>query len=108
MQAAKQLSIQDIQCEVIDLRVLNPLKIGIVRRSVEKTGRLLAVDGGWSSCGLTSEVITKTLENMNLKLLKKNPQRITLVDAPAPTSRVLEKIYYPTVEQVCKKIKAML
>ncbi|MDR2396988.1 MAG: hypothetical protein LBD69_04000 [Puniceicoccales bacterium] len=108
MQAAEQLTLQGIRCEVIDLRVLNPLKIEVVRHSVEKTGRLLVVDGGWTSCGLAAEVIAKTLEAMDLKLLKKNPQRITLVDAPAPTSRALEKIYYPTVEQVCQKVKAML
>ncbi|MDR0647079.1 MAG: hypothetical protein LBF43_01430 [Puniceicoccales bacterium] len=108
MQTAEQLILQGIHCEVIDLRVLNPLKINVVRHSVEKTGRLLVVDGGWSSCGLAAEIIAKTLETMDLKLLKKNPQRITLVDAPAPTSRALESIYYPTVEQICQKVKAML
>jgi hypothetical protein len=28
------------------------------------------------------------------------PIRVTLPDAPAPTSRVLEQIYYPSIETV--------
>jgi pyruvate dehydrogenase E1 component beta subunit len=108
MQAAERLSVNDIECEVIDLRVLAPLKMDKVQRSVEKTGRLLVVDGGWSSCGLASEVITKIMEKIDLKLLKRNPERITLVNAPAPTSRALEAIYYPTITDVCQKVQAML
>lgn len=102
--AAEKLS-GYISCEVMDLRILNPIKLEDVVESVRKTGRFLVVDGGWSSCGIASEVITKVLEQLeDITVLKCVPSRVTLVDAPAPTSCFLESIYYPNVETVCQKI----
>ena len=45
VEVAKKLREQNISCEVIDLRILNPLKIEPVLQSVKKTGRLCVVDG---------------------------------------------------------------
>jgi len=99
----------EVSCEVFDLRILNPMNLQPIIESVRKTGRLLVVDGGWSSCGIAAEVITKVTESLDdIKLLKSAPQRITVKDAPAPTSKYLEQIYYPHVEDVCKKILTMV
>ena len=69
----------------------------------------MVVDGGWSSCGVASEVITEVIENLDsISLLKQAPQRITIKDAPAPTSKYLEQIYYPNVDDVYTKILTML
>lgn len=100
MQACKKLEESNIHAEVIDLRILNPLDPEIIVRSVEKTGRLVAIDGSWKNCGLAGEVIASVLENLHPKSLKEKPCRITLPEVPAPTSRVLEEIYYPTIEQI--------
>ena len=43
-----------------------------------------------------------------LKYLKGKPKRITLPDSPAPTSSVLEKIYYPDENFIFEKIKTMI
>ena len=90
------LAQQGIHAEVIDLRVVNPLDISTIVSSVENTGRLLVVDGGWSPCGLASEVISSVVERLSSTKLKALPARITLPFSPAPTSRVLERTYYPT------------
>jgi pyruvate dehydrogenase E1 component beta subunit len=97
-----------MHAEVVDLRVLNPLDPTAVVASVRKTGRLLVVDGGWSSCGMAAEVIASVAERLPAGALKKAPVRITLPAAPAPTSRVLEATYYPSVETVVAAAGALV
>ncbi|OIR07019.1 acetoin:2,6-dichlorophenolindophenol oxidoreductase subunit beta [mine drainage metagenome] len=86
--------IKGISSDFYDLRILNPLQIDDIIESVNKTGRLLVVDGDWASCGMASEIITSVIEKMNISVMKKAPIRITLPNAPAPTSKVLEDAYY--------------
>jgi hypothetical protein len=38
---------------------------------------------------------------------KARPQRITLPDAPAPTSKPLEKAYYATVQDIVDQVRSM-
>lgn len=96
MQAAEQLQLQGVSAEVIDLRILNPFSPDRIVASVSKTGRLLVVDGGWGPCGIAGEVIASVVERVPPAVIKKSPVRVTLPFSPAPTSRVLEKAYYPT------------
>ncbi|TAK42803.1 MAG: alpha-ketoacid dehydrogenase subunit beta [Betaproteobacteria bacterium] len=99
LDAAIRLAEQDVRAEVVDLRVLNPMNLDVVIESVRRTGRLLAVDGGWRTCGLAGEVIARVSEAIAPREWRAAPKRLTLPDAPAPTSRVLESIYYPGVPQ---------
>jgi len=98
--AAEDLKKNGIGAEVIDLRIINPLERSVLIESVRRTGRLLAVDGDWSTCGLASEVIASVVEKLPPSALKVAPRRLTLPDAPAPTSRPLEKAYYFQKEDV--------
>ncbi|MBF0289408.1 MAG: alpha-ketoacid dehydrogenase subunit beta [SAR324 cluster bacterium] len=107
-QAAEILEFQKVSCEVIDLRVINPFQSDLIIHSVQKTGALCVVDGSWSCCGLAGEVIAQVVEKMNPSSLKKSPCRITLPDAPAPTSRALEVAYYPDVQQIIDTIMQMI
>jgi len=94
--------------EVIDLRVLNPFDAEAIIRSVEKTGVLAVIDGGWKNCGIAGEVISSVVEKISPLKLKKSPLRITLPHCPAPTAGNLEKIYYPTVETILPQVKKLL
>jgi pyruvate/2-oxoglutarate/acetoin dehydrogenase E1 component len=54
LQASEQLAESGVDAEIIDLRCLRPLDFEAVKRSVEKTGRLLVVEeqvhaGGWGA-----------------------------------------------------------
>ena len=62
--------------------------------SVEKTGHLLAIDGGWSNCGMAAEIIAAVSERMSWGKMQSAPTRLNLTDAPAPSSGPLEKSYY--------------
>jgi pyruvate dehydrogenase E1 component beta subunit len=75
---------------------------------VKKTGRLLVIDGGWKNCGIAGEVIASVVEKLSLVDLKSSPQRVTLPDAPAPTSRELEKIYYPDLDKIINISRSIL
>lgn len=100
MDAAASLAKEGIEAEVVDIRVLNPLNPETIIESVARTGRLLAVDGGWKICGFAGEVIATATEALPPRTWKAPPRRITLTDAPAPTSKPLEQAYYTTTEQV--------
>jgi pyruvate dehydrogenase E1 component beta subunit len=108
LQAAEQLEREGCSCEVVDLRVINPLDAGPVVESVAKTGRLVAVDGDWSSCGLAAEVIARAAEALEPRAWKARPARVTLPDAPAPTSKALEARYYPDAADVARAGRALL
>ena len=99
-QAAEELAMRSISVEIVDLRVLNPFDPHLIINSVFKTGRLLVIDNGWRTCGMAGEVIASVIEKLPLDKLLAPPRRITLPDCPAPTSRVLENIYYPTLEHI--------
>jgi pyruvate/2-oxoglutarate/acetoin dehydrogenase E1 component len=100
LKAADALRDAGFSAEVIDLRVIAPLHPETIVESVRKTRRLLVIDGGWSCCGLAGEIIASVVERVPTDTLLKPPVRVTLPEAPAPTSRVLEAIYYPTAEQI--------
>ena len=107
-EASKQLKGENILSEVIDIRVLNPFNADIIVESVMKTKHLLVVDSGWLSSGFSAEIIAKVMEKLPVDCLKKPPVRIALPDASAPTSRVLEKAYYTSVDDVVNAAKNIL
>jgi TPP-dependent pyruvate/acetoin dehydrogenase alpha subunit/pyruvate/2-oxoglutarate/acetoin dehydrogenase E1 component len=107
LQAASLLEAEGISCEVIDLRVINPLRYETILASVNKTRRLCVVDCGWKNCGLGGEIIAGVTEQLELGVLKAKPIRLTLTDAPAPTSKALEDIYYLKKEKIASTIKQM-
>nr|WP_202899813.1 transketolase C-terminal domain-containing protein [Kordiimonas gwangyangensis] len=62
LDAARDLALEGISAEVVDLRSLAPLDRETVLASVRKTGRLLAVDDDHLSYGWTGEVIASVAE----------------------------------------------
>lgn len=96
LEAREQLLLEGVEAEVIDLRVLNPIDPSPIIESVGRTGRVLAIDGGWRTCGMAGEVLALVAEALSPSAMLSRPARVTLPDAPAPTARVLEEIYYPT------------
>jgi pyruvate dehydrogenase E1 component beta subunit len=108
LDAAAELQKQGVSAEVIDIRVLNPFSPELIAESVRKTGRLVAVDGGWETAGFAGEVIASVVERVNPELLKMSPKRVTLPASPAPSSRALEDIYYPKTDDLVRLVIANL
>jgi pyruvate dehydrogenase E1 component beta subunit len=108
MEAAELLAQQRISAEIVDIRVLNPLHPTPVIESVRRTGRLAVVDGGWRTCGLAGELLALVAEALPPATWKATPKRMTLPDAPAPTSKPLEQAYYPEASDVVALVRSML
>ena len=106
--AAKELLLENYSAEVVDIRVLNPFDIDLIVQSVVKTKRFLVVDSGWLSAGFSAEVFSKIMEHIPLNSLISPPKRIALPDAPAPTSKVLEKTYYTSVTDIVNQSKNII
>lgn len=105
--AAKELSKQGIEVEVIDLRSVRPLDERTILNSIEKTGRLVVVDTSWRSFGVSAEIVALAVER-KLKYLKASPRRIGMSDIPAPAAPSLLVDYHPTPEAISKVIKELL
>lgn len=103
-EVASELATLDVTSDVFDVRVVNPLKADGIIQSVAATGRLCVLDGGWSNCGLAGEIIARAAEALDPGAWRSAPLRVTLPDAPAPTSAVLEALYYPTVGAIVERI----
>lgn len=105
--ASDKLKTLNISPEIIDVRVLNPLYIYDIIKSVKKTRKLVVVDPGWISSGFSAELVAKVVENIEVNCLTSPPVRIALPDAPAPTASVLEKEYYTSVEDIIFVVKKL-
>lgn len=103
-EAALKLSEKGISAEVIDLRIINPLDRSLIRESVLKTGRVVAIDGGWETCGLGGEIVSSVVEFLPPSALRASPLRIGIADAPAPTSKPLEALCYPTSDKIVQQV----
>ena len=107
-QAAEGLATLGVECEVVDARVINPLDEATILESCSRTRALCVVDGGWRAAGFASEVLAVVAEQLGPNALRAAPLRITLPNAPAPTSRALEQSYYPTAETVVRAVAKQL
>src|SRR4026209_368333 len=56
LQAATQLETEGIGADVIDLRTIKPMDEQIILESLEKTGRIVAVDTAWTKGGVCAEI----------------------------------------------------
>jgi pyruvate/2-oxoglutarate/acetoin dehydrogenase E1 component len=99
LEAAGELARAGIDAEVIDLRSLKPWDQTTVLESVGKTGRAVVADPGWRTCGASAE-IAATIAAEAFGQLRAPVERVTLADAPAPTSRTEEHAYYPQSSQI--------
>ena len=107
LKASEYLEGGGIDVEVIDLRSIKPIDEALLFKSIKKTGRLVIADGGWKTCGVAAEISALISENI-FEYLKAPILRVTLPDAPAPASSILEKDYYPTSERIVKSIKGII
>ncbi len=93
-----------IDVEVIDPRSIKPLDKQLLLSSVKKTGRFVVVDAAWQTGGVGAE-LSAIVASEGFDYLKAPVARVSLPDAPAPSSSVLERIYYPTSKTIIKKVK---
>jgi len=99
LEAAKRLEADGISAEVVDLRVLKPIDRETIRRSVEKTHRVLIAEEDEAPVGVGAEIITGIMEDCFFAL-DSQPVRIHAADVPVPYNHTLEKEAIPDVDDV--------
>jgi pyruvate dehydrogenase E1 component beta subunit len=107
LRAADLLTRDGIEAEVVDVRSLRPLDTEHILESVHKTGRLVAVDGGWRSLGFAAEVLALVAERAH-GTLKTGPRRVTFPDLPSPSTPALAQHFYPRAVHIVNEARTML
>ena len=105
LQAAEKLAAEGIDAEVVDLRFMRPFDLPTVRKSVEKTGRLVIAEeqvhaGGWGAT-LISRL---TIEGVKLEA---PPRAVSLPeDLLIPYSPDLEDALIPSADVIADAVRA--
>jgi len=102
--AAEVLAAEGVSVEVIDPRSLVPMDWEAILTSVQKTGRLVAVDVAHRTCSVASE-ITSTVAERGFWDLKGPVMRVTTPDILIPFSPVMERPLYPTRDSIVAAIR---
>ncbi len=107
LDAAKQLESAGINAEVVDLRSLRPLDMKTVLHSVRKTNRVVVVDEGWCSYGVSAEIAARIQEDA-FDYLDAPVKRIGYLEVPMPYARELEQAAMPNAEKVAEAARAIV
>jgi acetoin:2,6-dichlorophenolindophenol oxidoreductase subunit beta len=107
LEAAKQLSANGIEVEVVDPRSTSPLDEETILSSVAKTNRLVVIDEATPRCNMATD-IAALVADKGFDYLDAPIKRITAPHTPVPFSPVLEDIYLPKAETVVKVVTELL
>ena len=97
----------DYDIEIIDLRSIKPIDMDTIIHSVNKTGKLMVVEGDWRSFGIASEIIASVCESEKCNL-DKPPLRLCYPDSHTPMSSFLEDKFYINENNIIQAIKQIL
>ncbi|AKK27320.1 alpha-ketoacid dehydrogenase subunit beta [Mycobacterium sp. EPa45] len=107
LDAANELSLAGIDCEVIDLRVLRPLDTDTIIESVRKTHRAVVVDEAWQSGSLAAEIVARIVENAFFDL-DAPVARVCSAEVPMPYAKHLEQAALPQPDKIVAAVKGLL
>jgi pyruvate dehydrogenase E1 component beta subunit len=107
LDAAKALSQEGIEAEVVDVRTLRPLDVETLATSVKKTGRCVVVEVGWPVAGYGAEVAYQ-MQKHCMDVLDAPIERVTSEDVPMPYAKNLEDEVQPQVKDVIDAVKRAL
>ncbi len=99
MAAADLLAAEGIEAEVIDVRSLSPIDYDTIGASVRKTGRILLVEEGPKTGGVSAEIAAGLMEHCADSLMAPIV-RVASADVPVPFTPVLENAYRPDVARI--------
>jgi pyruvate dehydrogenase E1 component beta subunit len=107
LRAADDLAKDGTNVEVVDLRVLRPLDIVTVEASVRKTRRVVIVDEGWRSGGLSAEIAARIAESLFYEL-DAPVSRVCTAEVPIPYAKHLEDAALPQVPAIVAAARNLL
>lgn len=106
LDAANELSLAGIDCEVIDLRVLRPLDTDTIVESVRKTHRAVVIDEAWRSGSLAGEISAQIVEGAFYDL-DAPVGRVCSAEVPIPYAKHLEEAALPQPAKIVAAVHDM-
>lgn len=89
LRAAGKMADKGIHAEVIDIRSIVPLDMETIKRSVQKTNRVLVVTENQATGGFSGEIAARITQEC-FEYLDAPVTRVCSADCPIPFSRILE------------------
>jgi pyruvate dehydrogenase E1 component beta subunit len=89
----------EVEAEVVDLRSLRPLDMETVAASVAKTSRVVCVEEGWPSFGVTAELAAR-ISHACFDDLDAPVERVGMAEVPLPYAKSLERAALPGEERI--------
>ena len=105
--ASEMLEVEGISAEVIDPRTIVPLDEATLLASAKKTSRVIVVDEGHQSYGVTAEIAARINEKAFYHL-DAPVIRMGAMDVPVPFSPALEDLTVPTPEGVAENARKLM
>jgi 2-oxoisovalerate dehydrogenase E1 component len=92
VEATKILKKKGISCDLLDLRSIDPDSIDykMIEQSISKTGKVAIIEESVTSQSLGFRISCTIMENF-WEAMQKPPLRISSLDAPVPTCKVIEE-----------------
>jgi pyruvate dehydrogenase E1 component beta subunit len=108
LHVAERLSAEHhVEAEVIDLRSLRPLDVETVASSVAKTNRVLCVEEGWPTYGVTAEIAARVqlacFDDLDAPIM-----RVGMAEIPMPYAKNLENATLPNEDKILNAALATL
>jgi pyruvate dehydrogenase E1 component beta subunit len=107
MKAAKTLSAEGVELDVIDLRTLRPMDLSLAMESVKRTHRAIVVEEGWRSMGMGAEIVA-SLQEQAFNDLDAPIARVAGLEVPMPYAKTLEHATLPFADDVVAAARAMM
>jgi pyruvate dehydrogenase E1 component beta subunit len=97
----------DAEAEVVDLRSLRPLDMETVAASVAKSNRVLCVEEGWPTYGVTAEIAAR-VQQACFDDLDAPVRRVGMAEVPMPYAKNLESATLPNEDKILSAALATL
>ena len=105
-EAARLLATEGIEAEVIDVRSLSPIDYATIGASIRKTGRVVIVEEGPKTGGVSAEIAAGIMEHCG-DSLQAPVVRVASPDVPVPFSPILENAYRPDVPRIVAAARSL-
>jgi pyruvate dehydrogenase E1 component beta subunit len=106
LDAADELFLAGIDCEVIDLRVLRPLDDDTILTSVRETHKVVVVDEAWHTGSLAGEISARIVENAFYDL-DAPITRVCTEEVPIPYPKHLEEAALPQKDKIVAAVQSL-
>ena len=102
--SAERLAVEGISCEIVDLRSLAPLDMTTICESAARTGALLTLEEGQTTCGVGAEIIFRVSEAVT----GVRTARVGALPAPVSSNPVLEAACLPDIDRVAGSVRRLI